>query len=106
MEFREGIWFSDRKAAYDFIKCFAKMHFLNASHLSVQFKKETGMTFTDYVNQKRIQTSIPLLNATDLLIKDISWQVGFENENYYSRVFKRLQGVTPMEYRKAFHNLS
>ncbi|MDR1641732.1 MAG: helix-turn-helix transcriptional regulator, partial [Clostridiales bacterium] len=84
----------------------AKMHFLNASHLSVQFKKETGMTFTDYVNQKRIQTSIPLLNATDLLIKDISWQVGFENENYYSRVFKRLQGVTPMEYRKAFHNLS
>lgn len=72
---------------------------VNPSYLSVRFKKEVGMTLTDYVNEKRISSSRVLLTTTRLPIADVAEKVGILNENYYSRLFKRLQGMTPREYR-------
>ncbi len=72
---------------------------VNPSYLSARFKKETGMTLTDYVNEKRIRSSLALLTTTRLPIGEVAEMVGILNENYYSRLFKKLQGMSPREYR-------
>lgn len=72
---------------------------INASSLSAKFKKEVGYTLTDYINQKRVNASLIFLVTTNLPIREVAEKVGYINENYYSRIFKKLQGMTPREYR-------
>ena len=74
---------------------------MNASSLSAKFKKEVGCTITDYINQKRVKASLILLVTTNLPIGEVAEKVGYINENYYSRIFKKLQGMTPREYRSS-----
>lgn len=74
---------------------------MNASSLSAKFKKEVGCTITDYINQKRVKASLILLVTTNLPIGEVAENVGYINENYYSRIFKKLQGMTPREYRNS-----
>ncbi len=76
---------------------------VNASYLSSQFKKETGASVVDYINQKRIQRSLSLLVTTELPIHQVAEQVGFLDENYFTRMFSRQIGKSPREYRKSFH---
>lgn len=73
---------------------------VNASYLSIKFKKEVGQNITDYINEKRVASSLPLLATTRLPIGEVAEKVGILDENYYSRLFKRLRGMTPREYRK------
>ena len=73
---------------------------INPSYLSTQFKKENQITLTDFINQKRIQHSLTLLNTTDLPIHRIAERVGILDENYFSRLFKQQTGKSPREYRK------
>lgn len=73
---------------------------VNPSYLSKPFRSETGMTLTDYINHYRIQRSIPLLRCTEMSIAQISESVGFLDENYYARVFKRVMGLPPKTYRQ------
>lgn len=73
---------------------------VNASYLSALFKKETGMTLTDYVNQKRIDFAIYLLNITDMQIQTVAQYCGIPDVNYFTRTFKRLIGITPTQYRR------
>ena len=77
----------------------AEMNTVNASYFSAQFKRETGTTLTDYINQKRIYASKVLLATTDLPIQEIAERVGFLDESYFSRLFKKLQNQTPKQYR-------
>lgn len=77
----------------------AELFNVNASYLSLKFKKEVGQTVTDYINEKRIAASLVLLVTTRLPIGEVAEKVGILNENYYSRLFKKLQGMTPREYR-------
>ena len=72
---------------------------VNASYLSKRFKKEKGKNLTDYVNEKRVQTSLKYLATTDLPIQEVAELVGILDENYYSRLFKKYQGMTPSKYR-------
>ena len=72
---------------------------VSPSHLSKQFRTETGMTVTEYVNNHRVELSIPFLRFTSTGISQISEKVGFLDENYYGRVFKRIKGVSPKAYR-------
>lgn len=72
---------------------------MNASSLSAKFKKEVGYTLTDYINLKRVKASLILLVTTNLPIGEVAEKVGYMNENYYSRIFKKIQGMTPREYR-------
>jgi AraC-like DNA-binding protein len=74
---------------------------MNPSYLSSQFKKETGKTITDYIIERRIQGALFLLATTDLPIQTVAEKVGFFDENYFSRTFKKVQHKTPREYRKA-----
>lgn len=81
------------------LKYLAEKALVSPNHLSMQFKKETGKTLTNYINQKRIQSSLFLLATTDLPIQSIAEKVGIYDENYFSRLFKRIQNKTAREYR-------
>ncbi|MBQ7886090.1 MAG: AraC family transcriptional regulator [Clostridia bacterium] len=73
---------------------------VNASYLSALFKKETGMTLTDYVNQKRIDFAIYLLNASNMQIQTIAQHCGIPDVNYFTRTFRKIIGITPSQYRR------
>lgn len=72
---------------------------INASYLSTLFKKEVGMTLTDYVNKSRMEHAQKLLLCTDLPIKSIAQQCGIPDIYYFTRLFKRVTGTTPKTYR-------
>lgn len=73
---------------------------VNSSYLSKLFRAETGTTLTEYVNRYRVERSIPLLRYTQMSIAQVSESVGFLDENYYARIFKRIMGVPPKTYRQ------
>ncbi|MFC4812026.1 response regulator transcription factor [Paenibacillus sp. GCM10023250] len=73
---------------------------MDASYVSDLFKKKTGTTLTRYVQNRRVQAAKMLLAETDRTVSEIGRQVGFENDNYFIKIFKRWCGATPSEYRK------
>lgn len=77
---------------------------VSASYLSKQFKKENEMNLTEYVNRKRLGASLKYLAATDLPIQNIAELVGIYDENYFSRLFKKYQQMTPSKYRSLMKN--
>ncbi|MBQ9123583.1 MAG: helix-turn-helix transcriptional regulator [Lachnospiraceae bacterium] len=72
---------------------------VNPSYLSSQFKKETGSTLTDYVNRKKMEHAILLLNTTPLQIQTIALHCGIPDVNYFTKLFKKYIHKTPKEYR-------
>ena len=80
------------KAQADFLE-------VNSSYLSTLFKKETGTTLTEYVNRKRIEHGIFLLNTTHMQIQTIAQCCGIPDVNYFTKTFKKIVGRTPKEYR-------
>lgn len=74
---------------------------LSPTHLRRVFKNSTGSTIVDYVNQCRITKSLELLTRSELSVLEISEAVGFESQNYYTRVFRNLMNTTPNAYRNA-----
>ncbi len=78
----------------------ARMFYISENHFCRLFKKTVGISAIDYINEYRIGKSEILLRTTDLSITDISSAVGFEDANYFSRVFKKTKNQTPSEYRK------
>ncbi|TBL74601.1 response regulator transcription factor [Paenibacillus thalictri] len=78
----------------------AEMAHLSVSHFSSLFKKSTGLTYLNYVNQLRIEKAKELLLAPEVKIYEVADQVGFTSLPYFNRVFKQLVGTTPLEFRK------
>ena len=72
---------------------------VNKNYLSTRFHKEKGMTVTDYINQIRVNRASGLLLHTSMSIQQVAEQCGFTDGNYFARIFKKLQGATPNEYR-------
>ncbi|MBQ8783493.1 MAG: helix-turn-helix domain-containing protein [Clostridia bacterium] len=79
----------------------AKALNVNPSYLSSLFKKETGMTLTDYVNKKRAEHAARLLKTTNMQIQTISQYCGIYDVNYFTKIFKKYFGKTPKEYRES-----
>ncbi len=79
----------------------ADMLNINASYLSSMFKKETGQTLTSYVNQKRIAHAQHLLRSTHLQVQTVAQYCGIVDTQYFGKLFKRLTGQTPKEYRES-----
>lgn len=74
--------------------------FLNRTYLSSILKEELGMSFTDFINSIRIEKSVELLENNSLSLAEISDLVGFSDQSYFGKVFGRIMGVSPGEYRK------
>jgi len=82
------------------LKANAKALNVNASYLSTLFKKELGTTLTEYVNGKRIEYAIYLLNTTKLSISTVGQRCGIQDDNYFTKIFKKYVGKTPKQFRQ------
>jgi len=78
---------------------------VNSSYLSTLFKKETGVTLTEYVNKKRVEHAAYLLVNTNSQVQIIAQQCGIADVNYFTKTFKRYMGKTPKEYRDSLSDL-
>ena len=74
---------------------------ISANYLSEKFKKITGINFVDYVARTRIEKAIDLLHDVNLRISEIAFAVGFQSLSQFNRVFKKLTGQSPTEFRAA-----
>lgn len=72
---------------------------LNPTYFSTIFKQAIGSSFREYLNMVRIEESKRLLSNTDYAIIDIAIATGFEDQSYFSKVFKKYTGLTPKQYR-------
>ena len=70
---------------------------INESYLSKLFKKELGVGFTDYLNSLRIRKSVELLAGGEHNLLEIAGMVGFEDQSYFTKVFKKMTGKTPRQ---------
>lgn len=73
---------------------------VNASHLSRKFKEDTGMSLIDFINLNRIEAAKVYLQNNTSSITEIAFIVGFNDVNYFSRVFKKMTDLTPSQYRR------
>lgn len=71
---------------------------VSQGYLSNYFKKQTGKNFIDYVNEVKIDKARELLEQHSYLIYEVSDMLGFDNQYYFSKVFKKITGYTPKEY--------
>lgn len=78
------------------ISCLSKNHFIRL------FKKELGTTPLQYINQKKIEKAQLLLITEELAVKEIAFQLAFDDYSYFNRLFKKTTGVTPQEYRRLY----
>lgn len=76
----------------------AEFH-INAAYFGQLFKRETGASFTTFLNRVRIARAQELLLETTLKASDVARDVGYPNTSYFCTVFKKLVGVSPQEYR-------
>lgn len=74
---------------------------LNKSYFSHIFHQEMGISFGDYLESVRIQNAQQLLRTTGSSMSEIADLVGFANQNYFTKVFKKVTGITPSQYRTA-----
>lgn len=72
---------------------------LNKCYFCDLFKKETGKTYSQVLNEIRIKKSLELLANTNMTILEIALSVGYNNQNYYNMAFKKIMGTTPLKYR-------
>ncbi|WP_340397323.1 AraC family transcriptional regulator [Paenibacillus sp. FSL E2-0202] len=73
---------------------------LNPSYLSRWYKRTTGKGISDYILEKKVDLSKELLLGTALKMHEISGQLGFSDQHYFFRFFKKTVGCTPQEYRE------
>lgn len=77
---------------------------IDRTYLFRLFKKDTGMSVLDYINKCRIDKAVIMLLDTHISIKDVAHSVGFSDQMYFSKVFKKIKGTTPTQYRQLHQN--
>ncbi len=73
---------------------------MNMAYLSHLFKQEMGESFVDYLKRIRINKAKYLLEHTDESIISVANQVGFYDRRYFSKIFKKVEGINPTEYKR------
>src|SRR5699024_4245718 len=86
----------DKKLSLDEV---AEHLYLNASYFSRLFKKELNITFVEYVKQRKVERAKELLEITNDSVGSVCEQLGYDNQSYFIKVFKKIVGCTPLEFR-------
>lgn len=74
--------------------------YLNKCYFCTLFKEQTGKSFSNYLNEIRIDKSKELLKNKKLSILEIAHAVGYNNQTYFNSLFKKYTNITPLQYRK------
>ncbi|MFD0715823.1 response regulator [Paenibacillus sp. GCM10027626] len=83
------------------LKSLAQFVALEEHYLSSLFKKKTGVNFIDYLHRLRIEKAKHFIDHSDLTVNEVGGRVGFVNDNYFIKIFKRYTNMTPNMYRNA-----
>jgi AraC-like DNA-binding protein len=75
---------------------------MNTAAFCRYFKKKTGKTFKDFMNEIRLGNAAKLLLKGDFTVAEVAFESGFNNPSYFNRLFKRMKGVTPTTYRQQY----
>ena len=75
------------------IACVTKTYFIRL------FKQEFSLSPIQYINKKRVERAQLLLFTTDLSVKEVAYHLGISDHSYFSRLFRKVAGITPKEYR-------
>ena len=82
----------------------SKHYNVNFSYLSRTFKKYTGFTYCNYLNQYRVKEANKLLSSTNKKIVEIALECGFNSSNNFCKCYKKIMGFSPVTYRKFMSN--
>jgi len=77
------------------LKHCAEIYHTSSSYIARMFKKYLNTTFSAYINDLRIKKAKELLKDSDLTIKEVSYNAGYNNLNYFYKTFKKSTGMTP-----------
>jgi len=75
----------------------------NKDYLTRFFKKHMGMSMQEYIHSLKIAKAKDMLYQSSLSIKEIAYALGFQDEKYFMKLFKRLEDLTPTEFRRAYY---
>jgi AraC-like DNA-binding protein len=75
----------------------------NQDYLSRFFKKHMGMSIKQYIHLQQMEEAKKLLLQTNDTIKEIAYHIGFTDEKYFVRIFKKEEGITPSQYRYSYY---
>lgn len=87
---------TDHKSVSDFADQLA----VSSKHLSETVKKATGQSPIDHINHALIEEAQKLLRTTDMAVKQVGYYLGFSSPSYFNRLFKKITGTSPAEFRK------
>ena len=82
-------------------KDIAGNQFLTPNYLSTRFKQEVGISISEYLIKRRITLACRLLSTSHLSIQTIAGKIGMGDASYFSKQFKRIMGLSPLQYKKA-----
>jgi AraC-like DNA-binding protein len=85
------------------LKSIAKNAGLSTSSLYRLFKNELGVSPVEFIMLEKIKLAKRYLTDKDVYIKNVSYETGFENSNYFIRLFKHYEGITPKQYQQLLH---
>jgi two-component system response regulator YesN len=78
---------------------------LSPYYISKLFKEQLGLNYIDFLTECRVERAKALMCDSEMSLKEITFEIGYNDPNYFSRVFRRVHGISPTEYRKMiFHN--
>ena len=78
---------------------------MSSTYFSKRFKEETAFGFKEYIINIRIAKSCSLLLESQLSITEIAYEIGFNDSNYFGDVFKRIKGISPLQFRRQAGNI-
>lgn len=83
------------------VKSLADSVAMDENYVSGLFKRKTGKNLIAYLHEVRIRAAMRLLRETTLSVSEVGQQVGFLNDNYFIKIFKRITNLTPSDYKKS-----